>query len=104
MLCLSGYFITEIGKENERERESGIEKWNHCCDKPDHIVQRPLGLLTGGMWKTLEVWVRKAIGCQKHSLTGHSHRSVECKNAKNNSYSGGMTHQVSKWNEDSIAD
>lgn len=70
MLYLSGYFITEIGKETKIE--TCAEKWGHCCGQPAHTVQRPVGLLTGGMWKGSKVWVRKAIECWKHSLTGHS--------------------------------
>lgn len=41
LLYLSGYFITEIGKETKIE--TCAEKWGHCCGQPDHTVQRPRG-------------------------------------------------------------
>ena len=45
--------------------------------------------LFGGIW-TLVFWVRKAVGCFKHCLMGHTSRIIEDVNC------GGLTQEVSE--------
>jgi hypothetical protein len=68
----------------------------------DDVVQKFLELVSGGIWKNLEIWVRKALAYGQQSLMGNSAGGSEDQNANRNVDNKDCAQETSGASEDSV--